>query len=482
MSISRRQVVVQGAVVGAGFLAAGVPGWDAFALAADIPKRVSFASLTWDSDLVKIYIHAVGMLDDKNRAADDPFKWENLARIHNDFCPHGNWYFLPWHRAYTTMYERIIRAVTKYEGFAIPYWDWTENPKMPEFFTAKTIPKSNARNPLYVEQRRWPAQDPMRPEWVGEGVYAEIMAAQDFELFGTSRPRGQVDTNPGWIRRPTGDESTLEATPHNNVHNAIGGWMPTSYSPRDPIFLAHHSNIDRIWAQWIKNGRMNSPSSLWTTMPFTDNFINPDKTRWSPRVSQLTDVMALGYSYDLKAETSLVAARMAPLGEKLTAYFAHPGAKTAGVERFVAANKSKAVANPGSSLSLSVAVGSHRLGLAAHPPRGEGAGRVYAFLRDVEASDPETTEFRVFVGAEPLKSHDTSDPRFVGLFGIFAAMGHHMRPSFTLDLTEAVARVYGGAGTPPKDFTIQLVPVPSKANGKAGTVTYDTLEIVFVSA
>ena len=38
----------------------------------------------------------------------DPRNWTNQANIHLNSCPHGNWYFLPWHRAYLMSLEAII--------------------------------------------------------------------------------------------------------------------------------------------------------------------------------------------------------------------------------------------------------------------------------------------------------------------------------------------------------------------------------------
>ena len=56
--------------------------------------------------------------------------------------------------------------------------------------------------------------------------------------------------------------STLEAFPHNKVHNYIGGVGPidpgpygdmTNFlSPVDPIFYLHHSNMDRLWDIWTR--------------------------------------------------------------------------------------------------------------------------------------------------------------------------------------------------------------------------------------
>jgi tyrosinase len=61
---------------------------------------------------------------------------------------------------------------------------------------------------------------------------------------------------------PPAGFSTLEAYPHNKVHNYIGGVGPldpgpygnmTNFlSPVDPIFFLHHANMDRLWDVWTR--------------------------------------------------------------------------------------------------------------------------------------------------------------------------------------------------------------------------------------
>ena len=62
---------------------------------------------------------------------------------------------------------------------------------------------------------------------------------------------------------PTGF-SVLEGSPHNLVHNCIGGDgdqpitppfgnMTNFLSPVDPIFFLHHANIDRLWDVWTRS-------------------------------------------------------------------------------------------------------------------------------------------------------------------------------------------------------------------------------------
>ena len=49
--------------------------------------------------------------------------YQSWVAHHNDFCPHGNWYFLPWHRAYLMSFENELRRVLNNPDFALPYWD-----------------------------------------------------------------------------------------------------------------------------------------------------------------------------------------------------------------------------------------------------------------------------------------------------------------------------------------------------------------------
>lgn len=42
-----------------------------------------------------------------------------------------------------------------------------------------------------------------------------------------------------------GFASEFELGPHTLVHGIIGGHMETNWSPADPLFFLHHSNVDR---------------------------------------------------------------------------------------------------------------------------------------------------------------------------------------------------------------------------------------------
>lgn len=63
---------------------------------------------------------------------EDPRNWYRQAIIHTLDCPHGNWWFLPWHRGYLGWFEQICRELSRDPHFALPYWDWTVDQKIPD--------------------------------------------------------------------------------------------------------------------------------------------------------------------------------------------------------------------------------------------------------------------------------------------------------------------------------------------------------------
>ena len=73
-----------------------------------------------------------GIREMLNRPPTDPRNWYRNAFIHVFDCPHQNWWFLAWHRAYIGWLEATIRAFSGDAEFALPYWDWTKTPRAGE--------------------------------------------------------------------------------------------------------------------------------------------------------------------------------------------------------------------------------------------------------------------------------------------------------------------------------------------------------------
>ena len=274
----------------------------------------------------------------------DPRNWYRQAVVHLLDCPHANWWFLPWHRGYLLHFEEICRDLSGDPEFALPFWDWTSSPRVPDAlfddvltpthqlyeesfqtFRPKFEPAiSDLWNGLTVAQRdqltlrgyaspadvwaklesyfsvrdeaRKPTRDkPDLPDWAQVEVGAErvtaALAPKRFEDFGST---------PTDHHHQRGTQDTLEAGPHNNIHNALGGGpglMSELLAPVDPIFWLHHANVDRLWDLWTRRERQAGR----TAMP-------DDADRWKREpllffaggdvvAERYLETSALGYRY-----------------------------------------------------------------------------------------------------------------------------------------------------------------------------------------
>lgn len=80
-------------------------------------------------EMMKVMQQAIKELHGKK--IEDPRNMYRYAMTHTMDCPHGNWWFLPWHRGYMGYFEQICREVTGVKEFAIPYWDWSAVQQVP---------------------------------------------------------------------------------------------------------------------------------------------------------------------------------------------------------------------------------------------------------------------------------------------------------------------------------------------------------------
>ena len=157
MSLSRRHFIARGSILGAGLIVQG--GFMSLPILAQpqapvTPRRRSLLGMASTDPTLVAWREGVKLL--KALPAANVFNWTKLSTIHGttagfNKCPHGNWYFLPWHRAYITMYERKVRELTSFPGFALPYWDWTLQPTFPPAFSAQTF--RGQPNALFVPNR-----------------------------------------------------------------------------------------------------------------------------------------------------------------------------------------------------------------------------------------------------------------------------------------------------------------------------------------
>jgi hypothetical protein len=228
-------------------------------------------------------------------------------------CPHGNYFFLSWHRMYLHYFERILRKASGDPELALPYWayDDPEQTSLPAAFlpadeemTAKPpVPPLLRKNPL-ARAHRLPFID---RRLLGLGSVArDVAATLTLDHFATD---DKLDAQHAFGGVSTGDPleeiaaGGIEAAPHNLVHKSIGldGDMGSpATAARDPIFWLHHANIDRLWVKWTDPARgrvapLRSPT--WMTMQFL--FVDEDGVDQMKSGAEILDTQfQLGYRYD----------------------------------------------------------------------------------------------------------------------------------------------------------------------------------------
>lgn len=175
--------------------------------------------------------------------------------------------FLPWHRAYLKYFEDNL--LDHNPNLALPYWDWTVHTSDDDSIIAG-IPKPYSQpnvdgggpNPLYNFNSSYLAQPP--PAGAGDGVTFRNPDPPDGdpETQTPGLPTSD-DVNDALANSDFGAFSNALEQIHNRVHvwcHGSMGSIPTAAF--DPIFWAHHCNIDRLWAIWETMHADNMPPSL----------------------------------------------------------------------------------------------------------------------------------------------------------------------------------------------------------------------------
>jgi len=261
-------------------------------------------------------------------------------------CPHGNWWFLPWHRAYLYYFERILRWAAGNPDLALPYWNYSDAGQR-ELPPAFREPKANGKpNPLYLpesvtfqDDEGKPQVFPMRDGPLNQGLTQLTTSVGSLDALNVVAFTNSAPAAPGQaFGSPRACDTTcvcgsgaLESTPHNKVHLAIGGSTATvgggfrvgfmgdvPTAARDPIFWLHHCHIDRLWESWLAagGGRANPNESEWLDYVFTFYDVGDDKKPKLVRVAtrDLLNTRDLGYEYDrLEKPAELLAARPAAI-------------------------------------------------------------------------------------------------------------------------------------------------------------------------
>lgn len=232
---------------------------------------------------------------------NDPRGWLQQGHVHCWYCGggsdgnagpeiHSSWFFFPWHRAYLYFHERILAKLINDDSFALPYWDWDSQGR--QTFPPIYGDPNDPANPLSDMLRSARVGSAIDPGAVSAKIMTQTMAAPTSRLF---------------LGSQSGDMGSLEAAPHGPVHIWTGDTTMSSIqhdmgsldtAAQDPVFFAHHGNIDRLWTVWLGLAptHRNFPNVPWKTQ--TWNFYDENSVWTSMAVSDVLDtVNSLRFQY-----------------------------------------------------------------------------------------------------------------------------------------------------------------------------------------
>ncbi|KAH7311503.1 tyrosinase [Stachybotrys elegans] len=282
-------------------------------------------------------------------------EWNGAGKRTSDgwlgYCPHGENLFLTWHRPYVMLFEQrlvdtAVRLANQYpskyraqyvkaaQTLRAPFWDWGTG----SFVPPATVPaKMKVKVPNGNELKTIEIDNPLR-------TYRFPKSALNGEFGGFSKT-SQINRCPSPQSYPNSANQAIAKRPYKQwiydlftraqnfnqfastsssgaslemIHNAIhwdgacgGQFLDADYSAFDPLFMLHHTNVDRLWAYWqfIKpqqssftgsysgGSRFSTPSrtSIGPQSPLKPFFAAPGKFHTSESVKSIKN---FGYTYE----------------------------------------------------------------------------------------------------------------------------------------------------------------------------------------
>ena len=238
-------------------------------------------------------------------AASDTILPHDITESDIDFAHDGQG-FPSWHRLYLLAWERTLQEIGGDEEFALPFWDWTENPTrcdpaicsegllgLTDQVTGIVRGKYlNDWNVLCTSEQTHDLTRPCNPTDTRAGLKrntddekekkkkekgytmtfpnkTEVNFALRFETFdlppyNKSSSSSFRNILEGYASTETGRHHFDVHDLHNRVHIVLGGEMADVPSAsNDPIFILHHAFVDRIYEKWLR--KFNKSANVLST-------------------------------------------------------------------------------------------------------------------------------------------------------------------------------------------------------------------------
>lgn len=287
-------------------------------------------------------------------------------------------HFLPWHRMFVLFFEGMVRQVTGRPDFTLPYWNYTspDPAKRGVLPAAFRMPGDPVYGVLYRPNRSARANDGSPIHEAQPSDVMDISSQMALPNYNTS---GAVQ---GFCR-------AIDSSIHGRIHVLVGtssNMGSVSYAGRDPLFWVHHSNIDRIWASWNRNGGVNPTEPTWASNQFV--FADSKGTRVQSALKDYFDIETLGYGYD-----DYIPAPMSAASVYMSALSASKNAS--GPKRVARAESTEMGAQPVQVELKAIQTDSSAqvLGLQSAQPEG----RTYLVLKDLHTWKQPETLYHVYL-------------------------------------------------------------------------------------
>ncbi|MGA2578609.1 MAG: tyrosinase family protein [Bryobacteraceae bacterium] len=213
------------------------------------------------------------------------------AWLHDFYCTggaqgtgvHATWDFLPWHRGFLCFHELILADAARCPEFRLPVWDWEKSLEMPPFFCELGLPSfltGGYLRVLDVSDTKTSFSQCALQGWLLSNRFEDFCGA-------ASSPAG-------------GDPPRSSMGPHNVVHTGLvrGAMSLPMTAAADPLFYAHHANVDRFWSYWLKHYKDDPDIHIpetWKLRRYC--FYDAQGQPVSVQAGQLLVDSDLGYSY-----------------------------------------------------------------------------------------------------------------------------------------------------------------------------------------
>jgi Common central domain of tyrosinase/Polyphenol oxidase middle domain len=329
--------------------------------------------------------------------------------------------FLTWHRMYLWYFERVLQAAAGDPSLRLPFWDYANDPNLPAAY----------RDPTYVNEAGQTVPNPLRVDARAPSLNNGSAGLTDGVRFAT-----------GAMQETTflPFSNMLEGTPHGLVHCAVtvgptcrSGLMgAVASSALDPIFWAHHTNIDRLYECWLgvdETARLPSdPTHLDTQFTFVD----ADGSAPRRRVSDMLRGSQLGYTYAQGGDCPRPA-----MARVITV------TASASEQTFALAGRTR-IERGVTTVPLSIPPRAREV-LSAQAP--SGGRRVYVVIEGLKFDENPGALYNVYLKGDGDRREQ------IGVIGFFHLTGAHHDSGadrFTFNATEAMQRLAIGAAMRPQ--------------------------------